>query len=113
LEIEVAYDKGGANYFTGNSDPRGIYLYVRPIAVRDGTVSFTLGRGRKHLLQPANRFNRKQQDHLGAFIAEQVHRPTRTEQRTGIAWDLIRTVLAVEQLVLLDGAGSELGDGDR
>jgi hypothetical protein len=102
LEIEVDYDKGGANYVSGNSEPRGIYLYVRPIAIRDGMVSFLVGHGRKHLLAPMNRLNRKQVDNFAALIAEQVHRPIPCELRTGIAWDMIRRVLAEEKLALLD-----------
>jgi hypothetical protein len=33
LENRSRLDKGGANYISGNSDPRGIYVYVRPALV--------------------------------------------------------------------------------
>ncbi len=107
LEIEVDYDKGGANYVSGNSEPRGIYLYVRPIAMRDGMMSFLVCHGRKHLLAPANRLNRKQVDQFAALIAEQIQRPIPSEFRTGIAWDMIRKVLAEEKLVLRDAAPAD------
>ena len=107
LEVEVAYEKGGANYTSGGHDPRGVYLYVRPIAMRDGVVSFLVCHGRKHLLAPANRLNRKQVDQFAALIAEQIQRPIPSELRTGIAWDMIRKVLAEEKRVLLDTAPAD------
>jgi hypothetical protein len=75
--------------------------------MRDGIMSFLVCHGRKHLLAPANRLNRKQLDNFAALIAEQIHRPIPSELRTRIAWDMIRKVLTEEKLVLRDTAPAD------
>ena len=65
LTIEVKYSKGGINYFSGSSDRRGIYCYVRPEKVEKyegyATRSFIIGEERqyKFLLSEEKRLNRK------------------------------------------------------
>ncbi len=34
-EVEVYYSKGGANFFSGGSDPRGIWVSVSPVEIID------------------------------------------------------------------------------
>jgi hypothetical protein len=96
IEVEVSHETGGANVFSGGSAPRGIYLYVRPITIRDGMVSFFLFHGTRCLLSPEVRLNRKRVAEQEALAAEQIR------QKSGIAWDLVQKVLADEKLVLLD-----------
>jgi len=60
LEISVNYDLGGHNYFSGQASPRGYYLSVRPVTIRDNVVSFDLFSGRRKFLLETSRFSRKQ-----------------------------------------------------
>lgn len=41
LEIELYYDLGGMNYFTGKAEDRGYYLSVTPVEIgmRDGRIA--------------------------------------------------------------------------
>lgn len=60
LKIEVGYEKGGMNYFSGQESRRGYYLYVYPVRreLVDGRVmveSFTMFRGGKKLLKEVAR----------------------------------------------------------
>src|SRR5215469_15177991 len=69
LEISVYYSKGGLNYFSGQTVPRGYYLSVSPVTKRDGMVSFTMFSGRKQLLFETARFTAKQFDRALAMAA--------------------------------------------
>jgi hypothetical protein len=60
IDVEVGYSRGGMNYFSGETEQRGYYVYVTPVVRKDGTMSFTLFNGLKKLLLPANRFTTKQ-----------------------------------------------------
>jgi len=51
VEVEIHYSKGGANYFTGGQDPRGIYASVTPITLKDGCVSFIMFSGKCFLVE--------------------------------------------------------------
>jgi len=55
VEIEVYYSKGGANYFNGTSDPRGYWLAIRPVTVKDGCKSYQLMQGFKKFLVASKR----------------------------------------------------------
>ena len=60
LEVKVFYTKGGANYFSGGTNPRGYYLSVRPVKKGNGMVSFDLFSGCKRLLLETARYTDKQ-----------------------------------------------------
>ena len=60
LEISVYYTKGGANYFSGGTTPRGFYISVTPVTKSNGMISFTMFTGRKQLLFTTNRYTDKQ-----------------------------------------------------
>ena len=60
LEVSVYYTKGGANYFSGGTTPRGYYLSVRPVTKRNNTTSFNLFSGRSRFLFETARFTAKQ-----------------------------------------------------
>jgi len=67
LRVEVFYAKGGTSYFDGGSHPRGYFLSVRPITKEvDGSTSWVMFTGVKHLLAPATRFSEKT---LGLHVA--------------------------------------------
>ena len=68
LEVEVSYNEGGMNYFTGGRTARGYYLRAQPVTRQttthhDGTKGemsgFMLGTGAATLLEPATRFSDK------------------------------------------------------
>lgn len=64
LKIEVDYEKGGMNWFSGQESRRGYYLYVYPIKreIVDGRVtieSFTMFKGGKKLLLEVTRKSEK------------------------------------------------------
>ena len=63
--VEVYYEQGGMNYFSGNVKPRGYYILVKPIdrVQREGyfTESMSLfGAGGYQLIEEANRYSQKQ-----------------------------------------------------
>ena len=60
LEVSVYYTKGGVNYFSGNTNPRGYYLSVRPVKRGNNMVSFDLLSGCKRLLLETARYTDKQ-----------------------------------------------------
>jgi len=74
VEIDLYYSKGGMNYFTGNVEPRGIYISVSPVIIgtfgtNGVTKSFSAFSGIKQCLYQMNRFNQKT---LDTFEVEQV-----------------------------------------
>jgi hypothetical protein len=64
LKVQLYYNKGGMNYFTGRSEARGVYLSVTPVSVSKGegysSESCTAFSGFKKLLFECARFNAKQ-----------------------------------------------------
>jgi len=70
LEVSVYYTKGGANYFSGGTTPRGYYLSVRPVTLRDGMKSFDLFAGCKKFLFETARYTAKQFDRAVDMSAE-------------------------------------------
>ena len=62
LEVSVYYTKGGANYFSGGTTPRGYYLSVTPVTKNEGSVSFAMFSGYSHLLLKTQRYTDKQFD---------------------------------------------------
>jgi len=71
LRVEVFYQEGGTSYLSGNAEPRGYYVAVRPITKENGMVSFTLFSGVKKLSLIAKRFSEKA---LGA-VAHDMNNP--------------------------------------
>lgn len=67
LEISLDYSLGGYNYWNGNNDGRGYYLYVSPVTITSReyngrpyeTVSQILGQGIKKLVKPVQRKSKK------------------------------------------------------
>ena len=73
LKIQVDYEKGGTNYFSGQESRRGYYLYVYPVQIEtiDGRVvveSFTMFRGGKKLLMEVSRKSNKAYENACAMI---------------------------------------------
>jgi len=80
LKVEVYYDKGGANYFTGGTETRGIKLSVSPVSRSEsnGIVveSYTAFTGFKKHLKDMARFNQKACD---SFVVDANEKKTLIE----------------------------------
>lgn len=64
LKVEIYYSKGGANYFTGTNEKRGIYLSVSPVTRKENSESYMGFSGiKKHLVDMA-RFSQKTFDNF-------------------------------------------------
>ena len=64
IEIEIKYNKGGMNYFTGVNEYRGFYLHVTPVkisSVKENiyTKQYAAFSGYKQLVLIVNRFSEK------------------------------------------------------
>jgi hypothetical protein len=55
LVVEVYYNLGGMNYFSGKSEARGYYLSVTPQTIAGGVKTFTAFTGTKMLLLEVKR----------------------------------------------------------
>ncbi len=87
LKIEVGYEKGGMNYFSGQETKRGYYLYVYPVnrEVVDGRViieSFTLFRGGKKLLLEVTRKSEKAYNQACSMLEENQDFIDRIDRKT-------------------------------
>jgi len=64
LKVELYYDLGGANYFTGTNEARGIKLSISPVnrEVRENGIaveSYMAFSGFKKLVKEMSRYNKK------------------------------------------------------
>jgi hypothetical protein len=63
IEVELYYNIGGMNYFSGTSEPRGLYLSVTPVTVTSAggfkTRSYSAFSGVKTLVKELKRFSKK------------------------------------------------------
>lgn len=59
IEIKVSYSKGGINWFTHKTEPRGYWLHVTPIVVNGPIVTYTAFSGYKHLVDETKRYSVK------------------------------------------------------
>lgn len=73
VEICVYYSLGGANYFSGNTNPRGYKVSITPCEVSKGMVSYTLLGGEREsggyvAIEGAARFKAKRLAELAELI---------------------------------------------
>ena len=67
LRINVDYQKGGVNYFSGDYSESGVYIYIQPCTYNNGIIG-TVITGKQHLdgykilLKELNRKSQKQID---------------------------------------------------
>ena len=59
IDIRVAYRKGGINYATYKTDPRGFSVSATPSEVKDGFRTTAMLSGVGAFLEPAKRFSEK------------------------------------------------------
>lgn len=92
LKISVRYDKGGINYFTGQSERRGIYVHFKPVH-RGGMFETTtlLGSnkesGFKVFVRDLGRKSQKQMDDIALRmepLADDIAKKWDTEDWKGI-----------------------------
>ena len=60
IDVEVYYDIGGMNYFSGRTSPRGYYVSVTPVTRKDNMISHVTFKGYKQLLFETSRFSANQ-----------------------------------------------------
>jgi len=94
VQVEVDYELGGSNMFSGGSSSRGIYVYVRCMDIReDGCRSFALfgnaiESGLKFFVLPLARKNAKKIAQVAEYIdpvAAQVAAQWKTDHHTAVA----------------------------
>ena len=73
LKITVDYQKGGYNYFSGNYNEGGVYVYLTPVKRGPVCVSCVITgsqheSGYKIMLKPLNRKSQKQIDLMAARV---------------------------------------------
>ena len=61
IEMCLVYDGGGVSMFTLRHKPRGYYVHITPLVIRDGCRSWELGRGVMDILLPVARQSKKAQ----------------------------------------------------
>lgn len=59
LKVELYYELGGMNYFTGRAEARGYYLSVSPVQRSGVFETYTGFTGVKHCLLPVSRQSKK------------------------------------------------------
>ena len=59
IRVEVYYNMGGMNYFTGSSEARGLFLSVSPLHVKERSTSYLGFSGYKTLVKRMSRFSAK------------------------------------------------------
>jgi hypothetical protein len=89
VEMQVSYDMGGMNYFTGTVEPRGYYLSATPCEKAPGIKVYGAFTGIKIIILTATRFNQKKLEELASNIKDH-------EQYN----DLIENVLTKNNLTL-------------
>lgn len=67
LCVRVGYEKGGYNYFNGNTTQRGIYVYIKPVRRTNGIettvmLGATYSSGFKALVKAVARKNQKNEN---------------------------------------------------
>ena len=74
LIVNLTYQLGGVNWFTGRDEGRGFYVHVSPITEekRDGYTmrGFSIGTGLKHLIHPAKMFSLKTLERLAVDLKD-------------------------------------------
>lgn len=66
LVTSLSYSKGGPNYFSGGTDPRGYCVGVQPLTKQERSTSYMLFSGVRTLILPAQAFSQKKLDALQA-----------------------------------------------
>ena len=107
LEVEVYYDLGGHNYFTGDQVPRGYYLSVSPVELGDGWRRYTSFSGKKKfLLEDAKRKSGKRLTALWTSIEPKAEAIARAFEDGNY-----RTIVELAQQP--DGEAAPGGEGDN
>lgn len=74
IEVRVYYNKGGINYASGNTEPRGYWLSVSPVTIehRNGMEirGFRFFSGIKSFIEPAARFSAKKLEQIAATVRD-------------------------------------------
>lgn len=95
IEVSVYYSKGGANYFHGHIDQRGVYVSVGPMEVMPGgQMRFALTKGYRTCLLQIGRDSQKRVDEVWEGVMQDI------VGRAGTVWEMVQRVLREESLSL-------------
>lgn len=64
LKISVGYQKGGVNWYNGQHETGGIYVYFTPVRKEQWSVSQILGEGYKIHVADSNRKNTRKMEKI-------------------------------------------------
>jgi hypothetical protein len=96
----VDYSLGGINYLSGNSSPRGVYVYVTPVELKSygpglpQMESCILFEGLKHLLMPLNRKSDKKIEEANTIVKSSL------ETKSGYVYEIVKTVAERKGLII-------------
>lgn len=82
IEVEVYYDKGGRNIFSGRSEPRGFWISVSRITKKGFFVKRQLFEGKRYFILEVKRYSDKSMN-KAIDMAEEVY-PKMVENVYGI-----------------------------
>ena len=111
VEVEVAYDLGGSNFFTGSTMRRGVYVNVTPKRIEAGMVRTTAFTGGRFFIVPLDRKNARTIDAVAAKLdsaipmvgacfaglAEAKSWDPRGKVAADMVWGLIRVAIPVDE----------------
>lgn len=64
VEVDLYYNKGGWNYFTGAEERRGLYISVTPVLRSDRTRTYTAFSGVKVHVRTMKRYSQRALDNF-------------------------------------------------
>jgi hypothetical protein len=70
IRIDVDYSLGGMNYFSGNVEPRGIYVHISPVSRGGGFETYTAFSGAKMCVAELKRSTPKVLQHYEKLVAD-------------------------------------------
>jgi hypothetical protein len=112
IKIEVSYDIGGQNWYSGNPIKRGYKLHIQPIEIKNGMGKINPRHGIQTHIQDAKRFSQKELQSLADTATEYFMFPAmlrQAQENAGIQ------VLELSGVYNSHGGDSELGvrDGQK
>lgn len=102
IQVELYYSLGGMNYFSGKSEPRGYYLSITPVNIKqeDGyaMVGYTMFSGIKFLIEEATRKGQKKFQELDKRVRPKMELIANTYHENGGKDNLIPVRILIGDL---------------
>jgi hypothetical protein len=100
IQVTADYQKAGTNWFNGNQERGGVFVYIAPVKIKDGMVSQMIGHGCKVLVEELTRKNTKR---IAAALEYTAKGQLRL--RSGPIWDALLKVCQEEGVGVPDEVG--------